>query len=346
VLQHWLWVLHPWALFFVFLVVVTFGAAATTLTLGLWRILRGPKRSAALAWLLVALLPLLVWASMAYYAYRNGQKHGQPHDLPMILMTRVGHNLMETEAIYLWPSRLESARLVMFYDARITDPEGDLRAMDQHVARLEQMTGLPLRTKIYWVRGGLLGQRALCCYGIVLGSDQSPAGSLDRHELAHAVETQHASPEKDSPTLLGEGWAESQSLESRELAEGALDLAKTLAEWARLPETESDEMLASTMEPEGFRRLMSMYKDSGKGPSYLRELTGPFWYHRHNGPVYIVGGAFVDFLVRRYGAKRFFELYYACRPGTFEADCCKTYGAELDALEEDFWADARLIAKK
>jgi hypothetical protein len=283
---------------------------------------------------------------MAYYAYRNGQKHSNPHDLPMILMTRVGHNLMEAEAIYLCPSRLENERLVMFYDAKITDPEGDLRAMDQHVADLEQISGLPLRTRIYWVRGRLLGQGAICCYGIVLGSDQSPAGGLDRHELAHAVETQHASPAKDAPTFLGEGWAESQSQESRELAEGALDFANMLAEWARLPETESDKILASTVEPEGFRRLMSMYKDSSKAPSYLRELTGPFWYHRHEGPIYSVGGAFVDFLVRRYGAQRFFELYYGCRPGTFDADCRKIYGVELDALEADFWADARLVAKK
>jgi len=261
-----MWVLHPWSLLFIFLVAVTFGAAIMTLALGLWRILHGPKRSAAMVCVLIALLPLLVWTSMAYYAYRNGQRHGNPHDLPMILMTRVGHNLMEAEAIYLWPSRLESARLVMFYDAKITDPEGDLQAMDQHVARLEQMTGRPLRTKIYWVRGGLLGQQALCCYGIVLGSDQSPAGSLDRHELAHAVETQHGSPAKDSPTLLGEGWAESQSLESRELAESALDLAKMLAEWARLPATESDEILALTVEPEGFRRLLSSTKTRLRAP--------------------------------------------------------------------------------
>ena len=130
-LEHWLWVLHPWSLLFIGLVVVTCGAAVTTLALGLWRILRGPQRSATLAWVVVALLPLLTWASMAYYAYRNGQKRSQPHDLPMTLMTRVGHNLMEAEAIYLCPSRLESARLVMFYDAKITDPEGDLRAMDQ-----------------------------------------------------------------------------------------------------------------------------------------------------------------------------------------------------------------------
>jgi hypothetical protein len=54
---------------------------------------------------------------------------------------------------YTYPHRLESERLVMFYDDGLTDPERDLAAMDRHVARLEALTGSPLRAKIYWVRG-------------------------------------------------------------------------------------------------------------------------------------------------------------------------------------------------
>jgi hypothetical protein len=40
---------------------------------------------------------------------------------------------------------MESERLVMFYDDRVTDPQRDLEAMDQHVAQLETITGKPLR---------------------------------------------------------------------------------------------------------------------------------------------------------------------------------------------------------
>jgi hypothetical protein len=49
--------------------------------------------------------------------------------------------------------------------------------------------------------------------------------------------------------------------------------------------------------------------------------------------------AFVDFLIRRDGAHRFVELYFACRPGTFAASCQSIYGTDLDGLEKQFWDD-------
>ena len=48
--------------------------------------------------------------------------------------------LMELQAEYTYPHRMESDRLVMFYDDRVTDPQRDLEAMDQHVAKLEAMS--------------------------------------------------------------------------------------------------------------------------------------------------------------------------------------------------------------
>jgi hypothetical protein len=80
--------------------------------------------------------------------------------------------------------------------------------------------------------------------------------------------------------------------------------------------------------------------------SYLRELTDDFWYHHDGGPVYSMGGAFVSFLVRRYGAEPFVELYFGCRPGEFKAECQRVFGTDLDALEIAFWEDAESFVRQ
>jgi hypothetical protein len=87
---------------------------------------------------------------------------------------------------------------------------------------------------------------------------------------------------------------------------------------------------------------------SGAGPadSYLRELTGEAWYRRVDGAVYSVGGAFAEFVLRKYGSERFLELYFACRPGSFEEACLAQLGVELDALEPAFWAEVERLAGK
>src|SRR5262249_50438890 len=152
----------------------------------------------------------------------------------------------------------------------------------------EKLLGAPVRTKILWVRGPLLGQKNLSVCGLALGTPVTPAGRrpdllydwfLDRHEVAHAVLDQHRDPDSDPPMLLHEGWATSHSgLHSEDLARGAL-------------------------------RVRAM-----KQPHRLRELLGPQWYHQDSGPVYPVGAALVDFLLRRYGAAKFVRLYVECRP--------------------------------
>lgn len=342
--EDWLWIIHPPSLLFVILLIITFGAVVTSVVLGIWRLRYKARRRAVLAWTLSALLPVLLWGSLGVYAHRNGQMRYQPHNLPMNLMTRVGHNLMEAQAVYLYPHRLETERLVMFYGDGVADPEGDIQAMDRHVARLEELIGRPLRAKIYWTRGRLLGQGPVCVYGIVIGSEESPAGSLDRHELAHAVETQHDSARRDHPTLLGEGWAESQSVNGVELSERAVWYRQFITEtgqnWGRLPDSKRAQILSRLVEPQGHERLLHTVWQNGPAVCYLRELTDSFWYNRHNGPVYSIGGAFVEFLVRSFGAERFIEFYFATRPGTLESDCQRVYGSDLENLEKAFWADA------
>jgi hypothetical protein len=146
---------------------------------------------------------------------------------------------------------------------------------------------------------------------MALGSDTSPEDwhnyvGLDRHELAHAALDQFRSRGADPPYVLHEGWAESQS--------GA-----TAAELAR-------EALAehSTVPTLG-----------------LRDLLGPSWYHRDLGPVDPVGVASVDFIIRTHGIKSFLRFYNECRPERFDAVCRDVFGEDIEALEAEFWEDAR-----
>src|SRR5262249_42923128 len=141
-----------------------------------------------------------------------------------------------------------------------------------------------------------------------------------------------------------EGWAESQAHPAKDLAERAVGLRRHLAHLAKLSEPEAERGLDGYVDRDGFGRLIQRTKDSTPGGgSYLRELTNPSWNYHDRGAVYEVGGAFVSFLVRKYGAERFVEFYVACRAGTFEADCRRVLGADLDALEKEFWEDAERL---
>jgi hypothetical protein len=195
--------------------------------------------------------------------------------------------------------------------------------MDRHVARLEKLTGKTLRAKVYWARGPLLGKSGFCDRGIVSGSFESPAGSVDRHELAHAVLSQHESPDADPPTLLSEGWAVSQEW---------VDDRPFLAQMA-LAARDGKPVNQSLQEWSGSR-------------SCLRDLTEAKWYHHASGPVYPVGGGFVDFLIRQFGAEKFLELYFTCRAGRFEEDCQRVLGRNLDALEQQLWEDMENCARQ
>jgi len=222
---------------------------------------------------------------------------------------------MRLEVAFEYPNSLDTERLVMFYD-RLSNPRGDAATMDRHVARLEMLLGRPLRAKVYWVRGPLrrLGLSRLSTHALALGSQESPTdwsagGGLDRHELAHAVLDELRTRGADPPKLLHEGWATAQSGEQPEiLARNALAYRK--ADPARR----------------------------------LRDQVEPDRYYLDAGPVYAVGGAFVAFLIRRYGSELFFKLYNEGKPETFATDCRRIYGMNLAALEKSFWDEARILA--
>ena len=311
-------VLHPWGGPLLVLFAVALLASLGGLARGVVRLLRGPRRGPALAWTSFTLLPCGMWAALGGYAAAEAARGNSPRNLPFRLAAVAAASLMEVQAGHAYPHRLESERLVMFYGDGVAEPEADLEAMERHVARLEALTGTPLRGKIHWVRGGLLGRGRMALCGLALGSERGPAAwdakrdggwpSLDQHELAHAVLHQRYKPETDPPTLLVEGWAESQSgPDAPRLARRALD-------------------------SRAFRRRS------------LRALVGPDWYHRIGAPSYDVGGAFVDFLLRRHGVAPCLELYFGCTEETFPEDVRRVYGRDLEALEEEFWAEAERLA--
>jgi hypothetical protein len=142
---------------------------------------------------------------------------------------------------------------------------------------------------------------------------------VDRHELAHGVVHQLQPPDADPPTLLIEGWAEAHSgVTPQKRAKWAIDS----------------------------RTLWRERTGAGGRASYLRELTRATWYHRVDGPVYNVGGAFAQFVLQKYGTDRFLRWYFACRPGRVEEECLDKLGVEFDALESAFWAEKEHLAGK
>jgi hypothetical protein len=325
--QHRLHVLHPLALVFLVLLAATVLAALCGLANALWRVGKGPQWRVAAALGLVCLTPLGLWAALGLYLVSLARTSNFPKNELTAVASMGIASLMQAQAQYCYPHRLESERLVMSYDDRVTQPSRDLEAMDKHVAKLEALIGAPLRERIFWVRGEALRQQRMQFAGLVLGSSRSPKDwetadhpdrlSVDRHELAHAVIYQLQPSGTDAPTLLIEGWAEAQAgMTTQKLAESA---KQSRAFWR---------------------------ERTGAGPeqSYLRELTGPSWYHQIGGPVYSVGGAFAEFLIHKYGVQRFLGLYFACRPGRFEAECPVQLGVEFDTLETEFWQEVDRLA--
>jgi hypothetical protein len=306
--------LHPLLWPFVVLFAVLFLCVLTSVGIGLWRGLRGPRRARSLLLGLLGGLPLALLALPLLYSQRCWQQRYTPHQNLLFKFTKVfAASLMQTQALGSYPHRRHTDRLVMCY-RDLPNPKQDLVLMDAHVARLETLLQKPLRTPIYWMRGSLLGVGGASYLGLALGSEQSVEAktgySLDRHELAHAVIEQQLPWGADPPTMLSEGWADAQSgLPPSELAQRALDL-----------------------------------RQEGRALS-LRQLLRPDWYHQDSGPVYEEGAAFVDFLLRRYGPQPFLQLYDECRPETFDADCRRLFGKDLNALEALFWQDVQSVAK-
>jgi hypothetical protein len=283
-------------------------AALAALLGGSAGVLLGSRRGAMFAWLIVGVVPLLLAAGLvAYMLVDQGRRN-----LPDTFAHKVGRmaavTLFELHAGLSYPHRLETANLVMYYDGRVTDPEGDAAAMDAHLAPQEEILGRRQLFQIRWVRGAALDMQAMCIHSTALGSASSPASHLDRHELAHAFIYQFSDRASEPPMLLLEGWAMAVDRHAEPLAQTALVARQQLAVWRK------------TSAP-------------------LHSLSSPDLYHVGIAHAYECGGAFVDFLLRRYGPAKFLNFYNAIHPDSCEAECERIFGCSWDNLEQRFWAD-------
>ncbi|APW61482.1 hypothetical protein [Paludisphaera borealis] len=305
-------ILHPYHQIVVGALLALLAAEAVALFLGFQQLAHGPRRAPVAGWLVVALAPLAFWVLVGAYGAKQWQGRNVPRSLLMQLSVAAGSALMRLESSYEYPHRLETDRLVMLYDV-LDNPHQDGEAMDAHMAAMERTLGTTSGSKVLWVRGRLpvLGLGGLSVHEIALGSEESPNdwaadGRIDRHELAHAALDSLRSADADPPTFLHEGWAESQSGATR------------------------DELAAKALE------------QHTEEPSIgIVSLTEPKWYHHDAGPVYPLGGAFVEFLIRKHGADKFLRLYNESRESRFKHTFREIYDVELDAMESEFWNDAQ-----
>lgn len=283
-------------------------AGVAALAVGLAGAARGPRRWAALGWAVAGFAPVLLAALLVgYMFFEQGRKN-----LPSTQAHKVGRvaavSLLKCDARARYPHRLETDRLVMYFDDRVTDSAGDVAAMDAHLARLEVVLGRPERARIHWVRGSALGMRGMSIHSVALGTAATPAGWADRHELAHSFLYQFSDPGSEPPMLLLEGWAMAVDGHPEPLAASALAARAQLGIWG------------------------------GGGPC-LRAVLAPDLYHVGTSFAYDLGGALVDFMLRRYGPDAFLRFYNAIRPETLDPECERAFGCGLDELERAFWAD-------
>ena len=306
-------VIHPHFLPLVSLMLIGCAAGIAAAGLGVWRMIRGPSRRGALGWSLAGAIPILLWAAHGTYAMSTVRTPGnRPMDYRLKLADVGAAAVADGLVRLVYPNRLAGEHTVMIYD-HCADPEADVAEMDRHIEQVGKTLGRSLPTKVYWVRGGLLGIRGVSLVGTAICGDFGPPRKseglsyIDRHETAHNVFHDQLPATACPPTVLYEGWAESQSGEP--LHERAREL----------------------LEKRGGRRLARS----------ARQLLSPEMYGHGGWEVYFQGGLLVDFLVRRYGGEKFFELCATCRPETIADDCQLVYGADLDELDDLFWGDLR-----
>jgi hypothetical protein len=315
------WIQARWYVFhphYLPLTILFVGLALATLVgmgCGLWRAIRGPDRWRAALKVCAILPPVCIWGHVGLTARANWSDRWVPNTFAMRIAKVMGVTLMRLEADFAYRRRLESDRILMYYDPHrspyvegVDRPDEDLAAMDRHLARLEDLLGERISGQVYWIRGPALGSEFLSLHGLALGSAWSPkipdSYRGDRHELAHAALDSFRMPGSDPPYVLHEGWAMAQCGDSR------LELAKAAAKLrAEIPEI---------------------------GP---RELFGPTWYYRCTLPVYSIGGAFVEFLIRTFDAQRFLRFYTECTPTNVDDKCEELFQVNIDDLEAAFWKD-------
>ncbi len=272
------------------------------------RLVRGPVRRRAIGWLMVGLTPLFLAAAhlglSAWYQFRDHSLPNAPSKWAASAFASVG----DLVARIRHPHCSTGKRVVMFHDAD-DQAASELASLDEHVERMEELLGKSSTATAHLYRGPVFDASAqiagwyLCGLAIVEMHGET-IGSLDRHELAHAVVDFHSDIDAVPPAVLVEGWAESQSgYDEAYLAQRA------------------------------WRRCLRGERMS------LQAMTGDAFYFAADWHCYELGGPLVDYLLRAFGGPKFLELYTTCRPESFAADVKRVYGLSLSQLDERYWAD-------
>ena len=270
-----------------------------------WQVIRGPQRLRAIAVGMLGATPI-VWLAMFLFGRNLEIQYRVPKsaNVATCVAEYWQSSAIDFESRWRYPRRTEGQHVVLFDQNQIAEPAKLVAQMDQHI---EQMAGrLHARVptlKSSWVRGPLGGQHGMAIQNwAVCDTDQNEAGltSLDRHEMAHVVIWLLGDVDQDPPTLLEEGWAETQSKDRADL-------------------------------------ILTLNSKSEGGIHSLAELVDSDWYRRAASPVYDHGGPLVVYLMEHYGSEKFLALYQGTRSQTFAADCERILGDSWTAVERDFW---------
>ena len=214
-----------------------------------------------IAWTLIGVTPAL-WFGLYWLGLWYQMKVQNSRPGPTVA-SRVAStwalSMFELNAWWKFSRRVHGRHVVLIDHGQTPSAQRLVDEMDLHVENMAKSLGTdPPQQSIAWVRGSMFGEDgraserwALC------GRDGDPGEltALDRHEVAHALIFMLSGPDEDTPLLLVEGWAESQSVDR-------------------------DEMIQKLANRYLFDRHLT-----------LDELVQPPWYNCSHWPVYSHGGA-------------------------------------------------------
>ncbi len=210
---------HPPVLPIMALFALLAASALSLLVAGWWRLIRGPRRAQALAWLLMGLAPLGFVAGHAMYGLKVALSRQLDLKLPLRMVIPIGESVLELIAGFSYPERTIGERVVMISSPLPEEVAREQVAMmDRHIEAVESRLGRTSTRRAYWVRGPVLGLEGRAVHAVCLGSrpDEGPPDfdgltHVDRHEIAHVVLSQFGTMDVEPPAVLIEGWADANS---------------------------------------------------------------------------------------------------------------------------------------
>lgn len=95
--------------------------------------------------------------SMFFHVHHGSIPNNEVHKIGRMAAVTA----FKVDASLRYPYRIESDRLVMYFGGGVTDPDEDMRAMEEHLVRMEQLLGREQREPIHYIRGPAFGLRAM-----------------------------------------------------------------------------------------------------------------------------------------------------------------------------------------